>query len=125
MKSRMMLLTVVVLGLAALAVAADVSGKWTAQVPGRGGNLQEQTITLKAEGDKLTGSVLGGRGGEVQISDGKIKGDEISFMVVRQGQNGEVKISYKGKVAGDEIKFTVQRQGGEAQPIEVTAKRAT
>jgi len=124
MKSRTILLAVFVLGLAALACAADASGKWTAQVPGRGGNMQEQTITLKVDGDKLSGSVSGGRGGEVQISDGKVKGDDISFMVVRQGQNGEVKISYKGKVSGDEIKFTVMREGGQGQPQEVTAKRA-
>src|SRR5262249_35022852 len=35
----------------ALVWTADVSGKWTAQVPGRDGQPQETTFTFKVEGD--------------------------------------------------------------------------
>jgi hypothetical protein len=105
--------------------AADVNGKWTAQVPGRQGNTQETTFTLKVEGDKLTGSVTG-RQGETPITDGKVSGDEISFTVTRQRQGNTIKQIFKGKVAGDEIKFTRTTEGGQGNrpPVEFTAKRA-
>lgn len=97
--------------------AADVSGKWTAQVPGRSGQMREVTITLQASGQTLTGTVSG-RQGDNPISEGKISGDDISFKVA--AQNGTQ--TYTGKVAGNEIKF--KREGGQGAPIEFTAKRA-
>ena len=96
--------------------AADVSGKWTAQVPGRSGQMREVTITLKAAGQTLTGTVSG-RQGDTEISEGKISGDDISFKVAAQ-QGTQ---TYTGKVVGNEIKF--KREGGQG-PIEFTAKRA-
>jgi hypothetical protein len=49
-----------------VALAADIDGKWTATTQGKQG-LQTQTLTLKAQGDKLTGSIEGGRGGPVAL----------------------------------------------------------
>lgn len=102
--------------------AAGVDGKWVAQVPGRGGQTRETTITLKAEGAKLTGTVSGMQGDQ-PITDGKIAGDDISFVVVRNIQGNDIKLSYKGKVAGDEIKFTLSREGSDQPPAEFVAKR--
>ena len=110
--------------LAVAAVAADVTGKWTAEVPGRGGNMQTQTISLKADGSNLTGTVSG-RMGDTAITDGKIDGDTISFSVVREFQGNKIKINYTGKVSGDEINFKMQREGGEGQGAQFTAKRAS
>lgn len=106
--------------LGAAAWAADVSGKWTTQVPGRDGSPREQTITLKAEGEKLTGSVSG-RQNDTPIQEGKISGDDLSFLVVRNFGGNEVRQKYKGKVVGNEIKFTIEM--GE-RSVEATAKRA-
>ena len=39
--------------------AADVTGKWTAEVQGRGGNPMTVTMNLKADGNNLTGTVSG------------------------------------------------------------------
>ena len=107
--------------LTAVSLAADVTGKWVAQVPGRDGQPREQTITLKAEGEKLTGTVSG-RQSDTPIQDGKISGDDISFVVVRNFGGNEIRQTYKGKVVGSEIKFTIQT--GE-RSVEATAKRAT
>lgn len=104
-----------------IAYASDVTGKWVAQVTGRNGQTREVTITLKAEGEKLTGTVSG-RQGDNQISDGNIKGDDLSFTVTQNVQGNEVKVTYKGKVSGDEIKFT--RTIGDRPPVDFTAKRA-
>ena len=63
---------VVVACLFALAAsAADVSGTYVAQVPGRNGAM-ETTFKLKADGDKLTGTVVTQRG-EAEIKDGKVE----------------------------------------------------
>jgi len=109
---------------AAVAFAADVNGKWVAQVPGRGGQTREVTFNLKADGSSLTGSVTTMRG-DAPISDGKIDGDNISFTQTLEFNGNEVKLLYKGKVSGDEIKFTREREGGQGRVAEFTAKRAS
>ena len=121
------LLLSALLGLfACAAFAADVTGKWTAEVPGRGGNMQTNTFVFKADGAKLTGTLSGGRGGDVELTDGKIDGDNISFVVVRTFGDNTIKQTYKGAVSGDTIKFTRTMEGGQGggQPVEFTAKKA-
>jgi hypothetical protein len=115
-------LTLLVSLFAALAMAADVTGAWKAQVPGRDGQTREMTLTFKVDGATLTGSISS-PGGEIAISDGKISGDDISFTVVRKFGDNEVKVLYKGKVSGDTIKFTSQREGAE-RVTEFVAKKA-
>jgi hypothetical protein len=92
----------------AVAMAAGVEGKWIAKVPGRDGQTQEMTFSFKIKGEKLTGSVSNARG-SLDIENGKISGDEISFLVTM----GEIKIVHTGKVSGDEIKFERKREGGD------------
>jgi hypothetical protein len=124
MKSRVILLAITLtIVVAALVWAADVSGKWTAQVPGRGGQTRETTFNFKVDGEKLTGTISGMQG-DIPISDGKVKGDEISFIVTMSFGGNDIKMTYKGKVSGDEIKFTRTREGSEQPPQEFTAKRA-
>ena len=119
---KLIFATTLLIGLSLVAMAADATGKWTASVPGRGGQARDVTFTLKADGDKLTGSMTGFQGAEVPISDGKVTGDDISFVTVIERGGNSIKQTYAGKVVGDEIKF--KREGGQGQPIEFTAKRA-
>ena len=125
MKSRLLFgAAAMALGLAVSAQAGDVTGKWTAQVPGRDGQTRETVFNFKVEADKLTGTVSG-RQGDTPISDGKVTGEEISFNVVVNFQGNEMKLAYKGKVSGEEIKFTRSRPGSDQPGQEFTAKRAT
>ena len=123
-KSRFTIMTLCLLLAAVAAFAADVTGKWVAQVPGRNGQAREMVINLKAEGNTLTGTISGRRG-EMQISDGKIDGDNISFTQTMEFNGNSMKFIYKGKISGDEIKFTREREGGEGQAAEFTAKRGS
>ena len=100
--------------------AADIDGKWTGQVQGRRGS-QAQTLTLKADGNSLTGSLQGGRGGPVEISNGAIDGDNISFTVVRQFGDNKVTQEFKGTLSGGELKLTVS--GGRGEPAQVTYQK--
>ena len=102
-------------------LAADVTGKWTAQVPSRQGAAREQTFNFKADGDKLTGTISG-RQSDIAIMDGKISGDTISFTVKMEYGGNSVEQKYTGTVSGDEIKF--KREGGRGPAREFTAKRA-
>ena len=103
--------TVLILAMAMTAAAADVAGKWIAEQESPMGT-QQTTFTFTVNGGTLTGTVSGGRGGDSEISEGKVDGDDISFAVVRTMGENEMKTLYKGKVSGNEIKFTVERQGG-------------
>jgi hypothetical protein len=72
-----------------VASAADVTGKWTAESPGRNGTPQVTTFDFKADGAKLEGSVTSTRGGNpmtTPITDGKVKGDSIE--ITREGGRG-------------------------------------
>ena len=113
----------IVFALCAVAMAADVTGKWTAQVPGRqGGQTREQTFNFKVAGDKLTGTMSAGQAGEVAIADGKVSGDNISFTVTREMGGNTVKMNFTGVVSGNEIKM--KQEGGQGQAREFVAKRA-
>lgn len=106
--------------------AGDATGKWTAEMPGRGGNPTTVSMNLKAEGEKLTGTVAG-RMGEAEISDGKVEGDNLSFTVVREFNGNKIKQNYKGKLSGDSIHFAVTMEGGPmggGQAREFDAKRS-
>ncbi len=107
--------------LAAVASAAGIDGKWTSEFTTPNGQTRTTTYTFKADGEKLTGTVSG-RMGETAITEGKIDGDEISFVVVRNFRGEERKLQYKGKVSGDEIKLSVTF-GPDMQPREMVAKR--
>jgi hypothetical protein len=115
-----------IFALGAVAVQAqdqkvDPNGTWKWSQPGRNGAPdREFSVTLKADGGKLTGSLTApGRGGgdpvSTDISNGKITGDQISFEIVRDTQNGSVTNRYAGKISGDTITGTQpggRRRGG-------------
>jgi hypothetical protein len=121
MQKRTILLFTLVLVFALGALAADISGKWTAQVPGRDGQTRDVTFTFKQSGDSLTGN-MSGRENPIPIADGKVSGDTVSFVVTMERGGNTMKQTYTGKISGDEIKF--KREGGQGQPREFTAKRA-
>jgi hypothetical protein len=102
-----------------VAAAADVNGKYVAEVPGRNGT-QTTTFNFKTSGDKLEGSITTQRG-ENPISDGKVSGDTISFVQVLNFNGNEFKMTYTGKVSGDSIEMT--RDTGRGEPQKFTAKK--
>ena len=142
MTKKLLFVTTVLLVVALVAFAADATGKWTYSMPGfNGGPDRQVVITLKQDGDKLTGSVpaMGGRGGgggggnaepppPTEITNGKVSGSTVSFEVKRQGRNGETVTKYEGTINGDSMTLKVTapgRGGGDPTTTEYTAKRGT
>ena len=103
---------------AALALAASVDGKWKASFTTPNGQTRESVFDLKSDGEKLTGTVSGGRG-ETAIENGVTKGDDLSFTVKRNFGDRDVVIKYNGKVVGDAIEFKVSF--GEDRTFEMKA----
>ena len=110
MTKKLLFVTTILLAVAFVAAAADVTGKWTYEQPGRGGGpARPVTLNLKQDGAKLTGTVSSmGRGGnsmDTEISNGKVEGDKVSFEVKREMQGNTMVSKYEGEVAGSELKL--------------------
>jgi hypothetical protein len=133
---RTLVLVALVGALAVGGYAAGVAGKWTAQAPSLSWEPNpppaKNTFVFKVEGQKLTGSANLGLGGELQIHDGEVNGDEISFTTTitlseanDTGHAYSFDLHFKGKVAGDTIEFgrTTDTDDFGTPPTKFTAKR--
>lgn len=122
---------ILMLGLTAQAQdkKADPTGTWTWTTPGRdGGPERKSTLTLKLDGEKLTGKISApgrqGQAAETEISEGNVKGDEISFKVTREFQGNKFTAKYNGKVSGDAIKGKIETErNGQTNSRNWEAKR--
>ena len=104
--------------------AGDVSGQWRAEFDTQIG-VQKYLFTFQTDGDKLTGkaaSEVDGRKREAELKEGKITGDQLSFIEMFQFQDNEIRLRYTGKVGTNEIAFT--REVGDFAKEEFKAKRA-
>ena len=81
-----------------IAAISGLDGKWTTFLKPGDGSQIAVTYTFKTDGDKFTGDVAF-PGSDFPITDGKIKGDSISFYVTLNGRN----IPNYGKLYADSI----------------------
>lgn len=106
----------------------DPTGTYVWVVPGRnGGPDRTNTLTLKLDGDKLTGKLTSpGRGGQIadtEIADPKITGADISFTVTREFNGNKFTSKYSGKFADGSIKGKMEfERNGESQSRDWEAK---
>ena len=131
------LLTAAIIGLASYALttvsqAADLNGTWKWSQAGRqGGDPIQITLKLKSEGEKVTGTLTRpGRDGnttDVEIKDGKLKGDEVSFITSVERGGNTFTTKYHGKLSGDSIKGKIEvpgrGEGAAPREIDWDAKR--
>ncbi|MBN2317997.1 MAG: hypothetical protein JXR49_02925 [Acidobacteria bacterium] len=88
------------------AAAADISGQWTAVITTPIGEMNYD-FNFKVEGEKLTGTAemtMGSDSSKSDLTEGSVKGDEISFVETLKVQGQELRCEYKGKISGDEIR---------------------
>jgi hypothetical protein len=119
-------LSIAVVLLSALAIpgralAADISGKWTASFETQIGQ-QNYTYDFLVKGSTLTGKFKSNLA-EGEILEGKVDGDKVTFTEILKFEGMEIRITYTGAVVNpDEIKFT--RQVADFATEELVAKRA-
>jgi len=110
--TKLILPALLLLGISGAALAAEIDGKWTAEVEGRRGTVT-QTLSLTSSGNNLSGSLEGGRGNAVDISDGKLDGNKVSFKVVREFNGNQFTQQYTGTLSdAGELNLTVSMSGG-------------
>lgn len=107
----------------------DPTGTYVWIQPGRnGGPDRTNTLTLKLDGDKLTGNLTApGRGGAagtpVDIADGKLAGADVSFSVVRTYNDNTMTNKYSGTLADGSIKGKIEfNRNGDVQSRDWEAK---
>jgi hypothetical protein len=104
--------------------AVDATGKWSWTLKPQNGTEIVMWLDLQQDGEKLTGTIT--RGGITNpISEGKIKDNDLSFVVVREIGDNQTRMHYQGKLDGDTIKgnITLKLANGEDAMIDWTATR--
>jgi hypothetical protein len=115
------LLALVPLALLSLATAyaGSATGRWAATFNTQVGE-QKYTWDLTAVGSKLTGKYTSANGSG-EITDGKIEGDQLSWVENLNFQDMPLRIVYKATLSGDELK--ISRNVADIATEEAVAKR--
>lgn len=103
--------------------AADANGTWKWSFNANGNNI-DILLKLKADGEKLSGTVAFGDRPGTEIMNGEFKNDEVSFTTVRERNGQSFTTKYKGKIDGDTLKGTIQlTRDGQERTVDWEAKR--
>jgi hypothetical protein len=99
--------------LCASLAAADFTGTWVGQIPGRNDTFVDVAFKFVQNGTKLSGKVYGDYR-STPISEAIVAGDLITFVVVTQEQAGnqinETRVRFTGKMIDGEIELTRERE---------------
>ena len=122
---KQLLTALCVIAFAAVAFAGqakvDVTGKWVFTVQTDAGT-GTPTVTLKQDGEKLTGHYSSETLGEADLT-GTVKGNDVKFSFSANLQGQSVPVAYAGTLDGkDSMKGTIDLAGGMATGT-FTAKR--
>jgi hypothetical protein len=88
----------------AAAFAAELTGAWSGEMSGQNGGTFHISYTFKQDGAKLTGFVKSPQGDLIEIADGKLDGDKVSFNLTVHGTT----IWHEGTMSGDTLKLTTK-----------------
>lgn len=110
--NRALLFAGLLIAASANLLAADISGIWTGQTTDRNGDPQDVSFRFTQSGDVISGKMYG-ENESTPISEGKIEGDAVHFVVVTE-LNGQInRTIYSGHILdakGDEIEITRERE---------------
>jgi len=115
-----------VLGACGLAVAddkVDPVGTWKCEYK-IGDQQRMSTLTIKKEGDKLTGTMSWPDQKETQLKDVKLKDGELTFSAERKVMENTFAVEYKLTIDGDKLKGKgAMEAGGEKREFDIEGKR--
>jgi hypothetical protein len=107
--------------MSAVASAADITGNWKADLQTPQGKV-EVSYSFQQKGETLTGTWQAAQSPTVEITEGKVTGDKVVF-VVKMGPNANITFAHEGKIEGDQIQLTM-KPSGEFPGSTVVARRA-
>jgi len=94
----------------------DISGKWTAAMQ-RGDRTGNFVMNLQVEGDKLTGTLDDPSGQILDIDNGKVEGEHLSFDAAAQDEGRSKIIHFAGDVASDQLTLQNVSHGKQGRTI--------
>jgi len=110
-------------GIARAADKADPIGTWKCEYD-IGGQKRTSTMTIKKDGDKISGTMSWPNQKETKLMDLKLKDDTLTFSAERVVMDMKLKVDYKFTITGDKLKGkgTVET-GGEKRDFDIEGKR--
>jgi hypothetical protein len=102
--------------------APDATGTWKGAFDFQGTNVP-LTFHLTAAGGTLTGTVEGLPASPLEIHEGKVDGNTVTFTVTTDYQGSPVRLVYKGTVTAEGIKFSFGTEDG-SWGTELTATKS-
>lgn len=92
-------------------IAADLTGIWMGQIPGRRG-VSDISFQLKQDGQALSGKLYEDFGSS-PIVEGSVEGEKVAFVVVTREQAGNqinlVSYRYAGSLVEGQLELTQER----------------
>jgi hypothetical protein len=124
---RSVLAAALVVGLGGFAPADDKKvdpvGTWKCETDVNG-TKRESTLTLKKDGDKITGTMTWQDKMESKIEGAKLTGGDLTFSAARELKDQKLTIKYTLKIDGDTLKGKAEVElGGETRTADVEGKR--
>lgn len=102
---------------------SDPVGTWKCEYS-IGDMKRTSTLTIKKDGDKLTGTMTWPDQKAVELKDMKLKDGELTCSAVRVFMDNKIPIDYTFKFTGDTLKGKGAAEfGGNKQEFEIEAKR--
>jgi len=103
--------------------AADPVGTWQLSYE-IGGQQRTATLTVKNEGDNLTGTMSWPNQKDEKIKDPKFKDGKLTFSAERKLMDNTIPIDYTLTIDGDELKGKGAADfGGQKQEFNIEGKR--
>jgi hypothetical protein len=94
--------------------AGDITGIWTGQIPARNGDLLDISFKFTQDGATLGGKLYGDYQ-STPITEGKISGDQVTFLVIAPEQSGNqinrTRLRFSGTIKAGEMELTREREG--------------
>lgn len=110
----------------AVLAANDVTGTWSGTVKMAEGSdsdhLDTAYLVLKQEGDKLTGTAGESSAEQWKIRDGKVSGDQVSFVVEVDDSVFKAVLTLAKDVLTGEVR---RERDGQVRTMKVELKRVT
>jgi hypothetical protein len=123
---RAILASTLVFGLCGLAAAADKAdpvGTWKLEYK-IGDMARTAELTIKKDGDKVTGTMNWPDQKDEKLKDVKMKDAELTFSAVRKFMDNEIPVDYKLTIDGDKLKGKGSATFmGQKQEFDIEGKR--
>jgi hypothetical protein len=103
MIKKMLLSALLMVAVVTVSFAADLTGHWTGKI----NDQFDVAYDFKADGNTFTGTTKGPDGAVIDIKDGVINGDDITFSFPLMGNVTPI----KGKLKGDVLTLSFSING--------------